>query len=324
MSDFDRFVEFVRREGVGYNAPPDAPAEAMWVGVEARLVGHLYHVPPVAPREEMWGVIEAEWASRESPAVIEIGGRRQPGQSRASPRRWPVRPRWWTRRGNAAGWATALTAAASLVLGLALGRGTEITQPVKETGVHSAATPASEPGTAFNVPAAEPQATRSGESPELSNQVATATDVMRSAPVVEPSGTRGEPEVGVVDGTYREGPAVLPDPFDTDDHYPATQHLGRAATLLTAFRIDQGTPASQQDLARWARELLGDTRVFLDMPASRSPQQHALLEDLELVLIQIARLGPGAPGFEWQLARESMERQGTLMRLRVASDLGET
>ncbi|MCY4399011.1 MAG: hypothetical protein OXE96_06705 [Gemmatimonadetes bacterium] len=323
MSDFDRFVEFVRREGMGYNEPPETPGEAMWGGVEARLVGQLYHVPPVAPREEMWKVIEAAWVSRESPGVIEIGGRRQPGQSRGSLRRWPVRPRWWTRRGNAAGWATALTVAASLVLGLALGRGTRTTQPFVGSADHSVATPASEPETAFGVPAAEPQATRSGEDPALHDQLATTSDIVRAAPVVEPSRAGGEPEAGVVDGSYLEVPAVLRDPFDTEDHYPATQHLGRAATLLTAFRIDQGTPGSQQDLARWARELLGDTRAFLDMPGSRSPQQYALLEDLELVLIQIARLGPEAPEFEWQLARESMEWQGTLTRLRVASDLGE-
>ena len=54
-------------------------------------------------------------------------------------------------------------------------------------------------------------------------------------------------------------------------HYETTRHLDRAATLLTAFRIDQGTPTSQQDLARWARELLGDTRMFLDMEA---PARH--------------------------------------------------
>ena len=102
-------------------------------------------------------------------------------------------------------------------------------------------------------------------------------------------------------------------------HYETTRHLDRAATLLTAFRIDQGTPTSQQDLARWARELLGDTRMFLDMEASRSPLERALLEDLELVLLQISRLGPGAPDFERQLALESMEWKGTLTRLRAAS-----
>ncbi|MDE2805709.1 MAG: hypothetical protein OXN18_11260 [Gemmatimonadota bacterium] len=105
--------------------------------------------------------------------------------------------------------------------------------------------------------------------------------------------------------------------------YETTRHMDRAATLLTAFRIDQGTPTSQQDLARWARELLGDTRMFLDMKASRSPLERALLEDLELVLLQISGLGPDAPDFERQLALESMEWKGTLTRLRAASATGD-
>ena len=72
------------------------------------------------------------------------------------------------------------------------------------------------------------------------------------------------------------------------------------------------------------RALLVDTRMFLDMPVSRSPLERTLLEDLELVLLQISRLGPGVPDFEWQLARESMERKGTLMRVRAANAAGES
>jgi len=120
--------------------------------------------------------------------------------------------------------------------------------------------------------------------------------------------------------TLRAGLDVEPD-FD----YATAGHLGRAATLLTAFRTDRRTPASRQDLARWARELLAETRMYLGLSAdSGSLVEHTLLEDLELVLIQIAGLGPGAPDFEWDLARESMERRGTLMRLRAASVAGET
>ncbi len=57
---------------------------------------------------------------------------------------------------------------------------------------------------------------------------------------------------------------------------------------------------------------------------SGSPVERTLLEDLELVLLQIAGLGPGAPDFEWELASESIERRGTLVRLRAASAQGET
>ena len=60
------------------------------------------------------------------------------------------------------------------------------------------------------------------------------------------------------------------------------------------------------------------------MPVSRTPLERALLEDLELVLLQISRLGPGVPEFEWQLARESLEWKGTLMRVRAASAAGKT
>jgi len=118
----------------------------------------------------------------------------------------------------------------------------------------------------------------------------------------------------------RAGPYPEPE-FD----YVTARHLGRAEALLTAFRTDRRTPASQADLARWARGLLAETRMFLGLSYdSGSPVEHSLFEDLELVLIQIAGLGPGAPDFEWELARESMERRGTLMRLRAASAEGET
>ena len=112
--------------------------------------------------------------------------------------------------------------------------------------------------------------------------------------------------------------------FEPDFDYATARHLGRAATLLTAFRTDRRTPASREDLAGWARELLVETRMFLGLSETASPVEEELLEDLELVLIQIAGLGPGAPDFEWDLAHESMERQGTLMRLRAVSAESET
>ena len=98
------------------------------------------------------------------------------------------------------------------------------------------------------------------------------------------------------------------------------RYLGRAETLLTAFRTDQRTPASPRwTLRAWGRELLIETRMRLDLPVSRTPEEKELLNDLELLLLQISRLGSGVPDLEWQLARESMEWKHTLPRLRAVS-----
>jgi hypothetical protein len=40
----------------------------------------------------------------------------------------------------------------------------------------------------------------------------------------------------------------------------------------------------------WARDLLTTTRLLLDSPAGADPARRELLETLELVLVQIARL----------------------------------
>ena len=318
MNDFDRFTEFLRREGAGYHDPPETPAEVMWPGVEGRLgaadagpAGDTapyplralgYNEPPPAPRDEMWKRIEAAWALRRSAdpaeeegAALEVAGR-------------AARSRRWTKQGGAVGWAVSLAAAASLVLGLALGRGTRPPQP-GETAV-TPAVPATED---------EPRPAPPSARPIMAEATPATADPYDPPPVTD---TRGFDLVA--SSTPPERPYLAPNLRDVADDYTTTRHLGRASTLLTAFRTDQGTPASQRDLAGWARDLLGDTRGLLDMSVGRSPLEYALLEDLELVLVQIASLGPGAPDFERQLAWEGMAWQGTLMRLRSASAAGET
>ena len=335
MSDFDRFVEFVRREGAGYNESPEAPGKAIWGGVEAHLTGadpvdkmaaataigvsgamnkadhepldaRGYNDPPSEPREDMWERIETAWAVRESNGASgEFGGRVPFGRPAVGP---------WLERHRVAGWVVGLAAAASLVLGIVLDRDAGPAQP-GETGIGpSGSTVVAEPGTEVAVPPlAEARPAPLGEVPEPEAQV-----------VVAAQGESGEFVERVAEDTPSERPVVLPSPVRSRQDYTTTRHLDRAATLLTAFRIDQRSPASEQDLATWARGLLVDTRMHLDMPVNQSPLERALLQDLELVLLQISRLGPGAPDFEWQLARESMEWKGTLMRVRAASAEGET
>ena len=333
MTDLDRFAEFLRREGASYHTPPRTPADAMWARVSARMDAGAYNAPPPAPREEMWERIEAAWSSglsAGSTAAKLAAGHAAARPAAAELTGYPGRlPGRWTRRRISTGWAVGLAVAASLVLGLMLGRsyegpGAGVTDgpaadpaAVATTGPNPPAMPAEtaapvEPTTVVeleSVPSADPRE---------SAPAAMVADAAAEAPARVLSDASAEPPAAPA-----ETPAAFAGLVQPVANYETTRHLDRAATLLTAFRIDQGTPTSQQDLARWARELLGDTRMFLDMEAPRSPLERALLEDLELVLLQISRLGPGAPDFERQLALESMEWQGTLTRLRAASATGE-
>src|SRR3989449_2532154 len=70
----------------------------------------------------------------------------------------------------------------------------------------------------------------------------------------------------------------------------AAQYLTRTEALLTGFRAETraGEPAAQ--FTAQARDLLSTTRLMLDSPAARDPRLKSLLEDLELVLAQIAQL----------------------------------
>ena len=293
MSDLDRFAEFLRREGAGYNRPPETPADSLWPGVEARLTGSTaeqpldalgYHEPPPAPREAMWERIEAAWALRRSADLAAGEAGLLPGGRGAVPR-----PSIGRRRVVVAGWVVSLAAAASLVLGLALGRDVPATDP-GESAV----------------------ATVSPQTALITEPAPVALDEDESLAIVPPVPDEERPGVEIARPNHRESMV----------RYAESRHLGRAATLLTAFRTDMAGPESQRELARWAGELLGDTRLLLDMRLSRSPYERALLQDLELVLVQIARLGPGAPDFERELIREGMESQGTLMRLRLADATG--
>lgn len=342
MSDLDRFTAFLRREAAGYNEPPEVPAEAIWRGVEESVADNAvassgptgglgaagtpagvgptddvpiiapgYRAPPPPPRDEMWDRIEASWALRQAAASA-------PDGPRAVSRR---RPAWVGRRGTR-GWVAALAAAASLVLGIGLGRTTRTVPPGETT-----AAPPTVAATAETVAPPATVAEHEPRQPDAASSSAIDVAGAEMAAIIEAAETREGGEATARDVGPVNAPEFAPvrgNRFEPEHDYVTARHLERAATLLTAFRTDRRTPASEQDLAQWARELLLDTRMFLGLSDFSSPIEQALLEDLELVLIQIAGLGPGAPDFEWALARESMERRATLTRLRAASAEAET
>lgn len=98
----------------------------------------------------------------------------------------------------------------------------------------------------------------------------------------------------------------------------AAQHLQRTEALLAALPGD-ARRGETSETAQWAGELLTDTRLLLDSPASQDPELNKLLQDLELVLAQIAALPSSKANGEVQLIEEGMNQRDVLLRLRAAT-----
>ncbi|HYK82079.1 MAG TPA: hypothetical protein VEU55_02960 [Gemmatimonadales bacterium] len=102
----------------------------------------------------------------------------------------------------------------------------------------------------------------------------------------------------------------------------AAQYLTRTEALLTGFRSEARAGRPEAQFAAQARDLLSTTRLMLDSPAARDRRLRDLLEDLELVLAQIAQLPATGPREEVQLINEGLEQRSVLWRLRTANPVG--
>ena len=106
----------------------------------------------------------------------------------------------------------------------------------------------------------------------------------------------------------------------------AVQTLTQAEALLTAYRsADMATknPAAAKQLGQWGREVLSSTRLLLDSPAGDDPQLRALLDDIELVLVQIIRLSGSPPdSTERSLIDGAMRDHDLLPRIRTVVPAG--
>jgi hypothetical protein len=176
--------------------------------------------------------------------------------------------------------------------------------------------------------------------PSQPSQVAAAADPVPSANggtrppkggtgvVVPQRGPRRE-DIGSVAVAPRIAPefaprGARPDAGATLYHTAAVQTLSQAEALLVAWRVDapRDTAAARQ-LGRWARDVLGSTRLLLDSPAAADPRLRTLLDDLELVLAQIVQLS-GAPltDEERRLLEGSVRARDLLPRIRSAVPAG--
>ena len=102
----------------------------------------------------------------------------------------------------------------------------------------------------------------------------------------------------------------------------AQEHLSQSETFLTLFRTSLEERTDHRLASASARQLLATNRLLLDSPAAVEPAIRLLLEDLELVLAEIAQLSPRSREQDLQLIRDGMERGNVMPRLRTAVPAG--
>jgi hypothetical protein len=101
---------------------------------------------------------------------------------------------------------------------------------------------------------------------------------------------------------------------------PATlRYIGQTVALLASFESDVSTPRSDTAVASRAKELLLTTRLLLDAQQASDPIVYALLEDLELVLVQIVQMPPKRNASDVDLIKEAMQQRDVMPRLIAAA-----
>src|SRR5215210_1491369 len=101
-----------------------------------------------------------------------------------------------------------------------------------------------------------------------------------------------------------------------------TEHLSQSEAFLTLFRASVRGRGDERLASATARQLLATNRLLLDSPAASDARTRLLLQDLELVLAEIAQLSPQPRSRDLQLITEGLEQGGVLSRLRTAVPAG--
>jgi hypothetical protein len=129
----------------------------------------------------------------------------------------------------------------------------------------------------------------------------------------------------------RTRPSSVPGPVATETtprvstaayQLATTEHLSQSEAFLTLFRASVGRNGTEQLASATARQLLATNRLLLDSPAADDSRTRLLLQDLELVLAEIAQLSPQSRNRDLDLIREGLEQGGVMSRLRTAVPSG--
>src|SRR2546427_12536157 len=128
--------------------------------------------------------------------------------------------------------------------------------------------------------------------------------------------------VGLGRVSMRHQQTIVVAPGDLAYRVAAAPYLSRTEALLTGFRSEARSGRLDVQFAGQARDLRRTTRLMLDSPAAEDPRLRNLLEDLELVLAQIAQVPRGSDREDLQLINQGLEQRSVLLRLRTANPAG--
>ncbi len=98
-----------------------------------------------------------------------------------------------------------------------------------------------------------------------------------------------------------------------------SRYLTQTTVLLASLPSDRAAAESDTAVATRAGELLTQTHLLLDSKAGSDPTLHRLLEDLELVLAQVARLRGQRNGTDLQLIHQTLTAHDVLPRVHDAT-----
>lgn len=102
----------------------------------------------------------------------------------------------------------------------------------------------------------------------------------------------------------------------------AFDYLARTDAFLSLFRSEARSGTADMEVAGWARDLLTTARFMIDSPMSDDPNLKELLEDLELILVQIAQYRSGEGTDELDLIEQGLEERSLLLRIQTALGRG--
>ena len=284
--DGDKLDDIISEAAREYNRAPETPRAEMWERIQAGR-SRMVDTPP-------HGTAAGDnHAPLSRPDIVPIQDARR-------------RKIWW-----------AVGLAATLLLGIGIGRISM--QAGSSTGDSANSVAATAPSTQTVVVGPDTQGagttagSSTGSTPAAGTgrqpqQVALTPNASQRSAVVSasPRGTAQQ------NAARRAAEAALP------YRLAASEHLAMTEALLVSLRADMKAGRRDTTVAAWATNLLGTTRMLLDSPASKDVQMKKLLEDLELVLAQIARL-PAASGdsTDLELIDRAVKQRQVLTRLRA-------